>query len=64
MAANKKNKPKKKEEKPIDFSDDNDIEARAENEGNMQCEWCFQDYYITEGYDDQYCSRECYESAI
>lgn len=56
----KKNKKStKKEDKPIDMSDDNDITERYENGGEMQCDHCGENYFITEGYDDQYCSEEC-----
>lgn len=50
-----------KEEKPIDMSDDNDIEARYENGGDCQCENCCETFYITEGYSDEFCSKKCHD---
>lgn len=57
-----KQEPKKKD-REVNMSDDNDIEENYENGGHFQCEFCFQPFYITEGYSDEYCSRECYEAA-
>lgn len=62
MAKSKKIKSKPSKEKEINMMDDNDIAENYENGGEMQCQHCACEYYITEGYSDEYCSEECYEA--